>query len=67
LLVTQGTVLTGAIRRPANAEGGEATGRIDVTVAKGATWNLTGDSVVTTLDNQGKVNDNGYTLTVLEK
>lgn len=35
----------------------------NVTVNRGATWTLTGNSTVTTLVNNGTINKNGYTLT----
>ena len=35
-----------------------------VTVESGAVWNLTGNSYVSTLTNNGTINKNGYTLTV---
>lgn len=62
----KGTDFKGTISQVENKTG-EATGSIDVKVAKGATWELTGDSTVTTLQNQGKIKKNGYKLTVLSK
>ena len=62
----KGTDFKGTINQVENKTG-EATGSIDVKVAKGATWELTGDSTVTILQNQGKVKKNGYKLTVLSK
>jgi hypothetical protein len=35
-----------------------------VTIESGAVWNLTGNSYVSTLTNNGTINRNGYTLTV---
>ena len=35
-----------------------------VTIERGAVWNLTGNSYVSTLTNNGTVNKNGYALTV---
>jgi len=35
-----------------------------VTIESGAVWNLTGNSYVSALTNNGTVNKNGYTLTV---
>ena len=35
-----------------------------VTVESGAVWNLTGNSYVSTMTNNGTINKNGYTLTV---
>lgn len=62
----KGTDFKGTISQVANSAG-EATGSINVKVAKGATWELTGDSTVTTLQNQGKIRTNGHKLTVLGK
>ena len=35
-----------------------------VTIEKGSVWNLTADSYVSSLENNGRINKNGYTLTV---
>ena len=37
-----------------------------MTIAKGAVWKLTGDSTVSSLDNQGRIDTNGHKLTVLD-
>lgn len=66
LTLKKGTTFKGTIEQVKN-NSGEATGSINVTVAKGATWELTGDSTVTTLQNQGKIKTNGHKLTVLKK
>lgn len=66
LTLKKGTTFKGTIEQLKNTSG-EATGSINVTVAKGATWELTGDSTVTTLQNQGKIKTNGHKLTVLKK
>lgn len=39
-------------------------GTVKVTVEKGSTWTLTGDSYVTSLTNNGTINTNGHTLYV---
>lgn len=66
LTLKKGTTFKGTIEQVKNTSG-EATGSINVTVAKGATWELTGDSTVTTLQNQGRIKTNGHKLTVLKK
>ena len=66
LNLKKGTTFKGSIEQVKNTSG-DATGSINVTVAKGATWELTGDSTVTTLQNQGKIKTNGHKLTVLKK
>ena len=50
-----------------NEKGTSNDAGIYLTIAKGAQWDLTGDSTVTTLDNKGKINTHGYKLTVLKK
>ncbi|MDD6551614.1 MAG: hypothetical protein PUF16_07515 [Lachnospiraceae bacterium] len=43
---------------------GKQEGTVDVTVEKGSTWTLTGDSYVSSLTNKGTINTNGHTLYV---
>ena len=50
-----------------NDKGSSKDAGVDLTIEKGATWNLTADSTVTTLHNNGKIVTNGHTLTVLKK
>ena len=66
LTLGKGTTFKGTVNQVEN-QAGEATGSINVTVTKGATWELTGDSTVTTLQNQGKIKKNGHKLTVMQK
>jgi hypothetical protein len=40
------------------------SGTVNVSVAKGTTWTLTGNTYVTSLTNNGTINTNGYTLYV---
>lgn len=59
---------TGSLQATANdkaAEGKKA--EINLTIEKGAVWNLTADSTVTTLNNNGTINKNGHTLTILNE
>ncbi|MBO6159516.1 MAG: hypothetical protein J6P72_09720 [Firmicutes bacterium] len=51
----EGTVFTGAIA---------SDGETDVVVEEGATWVLTGDSYVSSLDNMGTIDLSGYSLYV---
>lgn len=37
-----------------------------VTVEKGSTWTLIGDCSISSLDNQGTINYNGYTITLAD-
>lgn len=62
-----GSTFQGAITLEKNPYGTSIGNNINLTVEKGATWNLTGDSTVTTLVNHGKVNLRGHKLTVLGK
>jgi hypothetical protein len=58
LTLTNGSAFTGAINPD-----GEA-GEVNVTIASGATWTLTSDSYVDSLDNAGTINTNGHALYV---
>lgn len=50
----------GAVYRLGNA----GDGNIDVHIGKDSTWSLTGDSVVDTLQNEGTIYYNGYSITL---
>ena len=48
-------------------EGGEKyKTNADVFIAAGSTWNLTGNSTLTSLYNLGTINYNGYTITLAD-
>lgn len=57
----------GALLRETNDQGHDNDAGADLTIEKGATWNMTADSTVHTLHNEGKIVTNGHTLTVLKK
>ena len=58
---------TGAIKIVPNAENGTPyKTNADVFIAAGSTWNLTGDTELTSLYNLGKINYNGYTITLAD-
>ena len=57
----------GALLQEKNDKGSKEDAGADLTIEKGATWNMTADSTVTTLHNEGKIVTNGHTLTVLKK
>lgn len=57
----------GALLQETNDQGHDKDAGADLTIEKGATWNMTGDSTVHTLHNEGKIVTNGHTLTVLKK
>lgn len=54
---------SGAIFSDASEDVSEI-GTVDVTIEEGSTWTLTGDSYVSTLDNQGTIVTGDYTLYV---
>lgn len=58
---------TGALLQETNDQGHDKDAGADLTIEKGATWNMTADSTVYTLHSEGKIVTNGYTLTVLKK
>lgn len=67
LTIKNNATYTGAITIIPNAEGGEAyKTNADVFIASGSTWNLTGDSSLTTLYNLGTINYNGHTITLAD-
>ncbi len=57
----------GALLQETNDQGHDKDAGADLTIEKGATWNMTADSTVTTLHSEGKIVTNGHTLTVLKK
>lgn len=57
----------GALLQEKNDQGHDKDAGADLTIEKGATWNMTADSTVHTLHNEGKIVTNGHTLTVLKK
>lgn len=57
----------GALLQETNGQGHGNDAGADLTIEKGATWNMIADSTVHTLHNEGKIVTNGHTLTVLKK
>lgn len=57
----------GALLQETNDQGDDKDAGADLTIEKGATWNMTADSTVHTLHSEGKIVTNGHTLTVLKK
>ena len=56
---------TGTINITDNAESGTAVDdNAVVTIESGCTWNLTGGCTITSLENNGTINFNGYTITL---
>lgn len=61
------TVFDGTINIVDNAENGEAVdNNVEVTIEEDATWNLTGDVKISKLTNKGKINFNGYKITLAD-
>lgn len=58
---------TGTINIVDNAQSGTAVSdNAVVTVESGSTWNLTGNCTLTSLENNGTINFNGYTITLAD-
>ena len=67
LTLSDGTSYTGKINVFENNEGGTAlSSNAVITIEEGSTWTLTGDSVVTTVINNGTIVFNGYTITLAD-
>ena len=67
LTLSNNSSFTGTINIVDNAEGGTAVdNNAVVTVEKGSTWTLTGNCTISSLDNQGTINYNGYTITLAD-
>ena len=67
LTLEEGTSFTGTVNIIDNAQGGEAVAdNAVVTIAAGATWTLTGDCTLNSLENNGTLNLNGYTITLAD-
>lgn len=64
LELTDGSRYTGAVQRTDQRT--ETSGDITVHVSRGCTWSLTGNSVVDTLDNEGTIQYNGYSITLAD-
>ena len=63
----KGTNFTGTIQVVKNAEGGTVVeNNAVITVEEGATWTLTGNITITSLENKGTINFNGYTITLAD-
>ena len=65
MTLKNGSSFTGTVNVIDNAQGGTAVeGNAVITVESGCTWNLTGNCAVTSLENNGTINFNGYTITL---
>lgn len=63
--LADGSTFTGTLNIVENGAGGEAVAdNAVVSIAEGCTWTLTGDCSITSMDNAGTVDYNGYTITL---
>ena len=67
LILSGSTVFNGTVNIVENAEKGEEVeNNAEVTVEEDAVWNLTGDVKISKLNNKGKINFNGYKITLAD-
>ncbi|WP_454968427.1 hypothetical protein [Gemella sanguinis] len=67
LTLSGSTEFNGTVNIVDNAENGTAVdNNAEVTVGEGSTWNLTGDVKISKLTNNGKINFNGYKITLAD-
>ncbi len=65
LTLSGSTTFTGTINVVENSEGGtEVSDNATVTIEKDSVWILTGNSVITSIENNGSIVFNGYTITL---
>ncbi|MCD7854190.1 MAG: S-layer homology domain-containing protein [Clostridiales bacterium] len=65
--LADGSVLTGTINITDNEQGGTAVSdNAVIKIDSSSVWNLTGDCVISELDNDGTINFNGYTITLAD-
>lgn len=61
--LSEGSVFTGSLNIVPNAQDGAAVAdNLTVRIDEGCVWNLTSDCVITSLENNGTINYNGYQL-----
>ena len=67
MTLSNNSEFTGTINIVENEAGGQAVdNNAVVTIEEGSTWTLTGDCTITSLDNQGTIEYNGYTITLAD-
>ena len=67
LTLSGSTEFNGTVNIVDNSENGTAVdNNAEVIVEEGATWNLTGDVKISKLNNKGKINFNGYKITLTD-
>ncbi len=63
LQLTEGSVFTGTLNIVPNAQGGnDGSVALNVVIDADSVWNLTGDCVISSLENKGTINYNGYKI-----
>jgi hypothetical protein len=67
LSLSSGSSFTGTINIQDNEEGGTAVeNNAVVSIAKGCSWKLSGNCTISTLNNEGTIDFNGYTITLAD-
>ncbi len=67
LKLTKNSTFTGTLNIVKNEQNGApVSDNISVTIAEGCVWDLTGNCTVTSLENNGKIEFNGYTITLAD-
>ena len=67
MTLAENSHFTGTINIVENAQGGAAvSNNAALTIESGSVWTLTGDCTLTTLNNNGTIHFNGYTITLAD-
>lgn len=67
ITLKNGSIFTGTLNIVDNAAGGEVVSdNAVVTIDSGCTWKLTGDCKITSVENNGTIDFNGYTITLAD-
>ncbi|MCM1333990.1 MAG: hypothetical protein NC084_07310 [Bacteroides sp.] len=67
LTLAGNSAFTGTLNIVKNEQGGAAVAdNLTVTIESGSVWTLTGDCTVTSVDNRGEIDFNGYTITLAD-
>ncbi len=67
MTLSDGSDFVGTINVVDNAEGGSTVdNNAVVTIEEGSTWKLTGNCTITSLNNKGTIDFNGYTITLAD-
>ena len=66
LTLKNSSSFTGTISILKNTDGSAVDNNVSVTIGKGCTWTLTGDCTISTLENNGLIDFNGYRITLAD-